>query len=53
MLAVLCGEKNFKRRRQLFPYTFFYYCCVGFCGKSCAEEEDEPVVYGSSSFSCV
>jgi len=24
MLAVLCGKKNLKRRRQLTPYTFFY-----------------------------
>jgi hypothetical protein len=46
----LCGKRNFKRRRRLSPYTFFYQCCVAFCGRSCAEEEDEAVVYVSSSF---
>jgi hypothetical protein len=45
-----CGKRNFKRRRQLFTYTFFYQCCVAFCGKSCAEEEDGSIVYSSSSF---
>jgi len=49
MLTVLCGERDFARRRQLFPYTFFYQCCVAFREKSCAEEEDEPVAQGSSS----
>jgi len=29
MLTVrLCGERDFGRRRRLFPYTFFYHCWV-------------------------
>jgi len=23
----LCGKRNFKRRREQSPYTFFYHCC--------------------------
>jgi len=44
----LCGKRNFKRRRQLTPYTFFYLQDVPevywetrsnmFCGCMCVEE---------------
>ena len=49
-VGMLCGKRNFARRRRFFPYTFFYQCCVAFCGKSCAEEEDRSVAQSSSSF---
>jgi hypothetical protein len=47
--VVVVWEENFRRRRQLFPYTFFYQCFVAFCGKSCAEEEDGLVAQVFSS----
>jgi len=27
-----CGKRNFRRRRQHFPYTFFYHVVGALCG---------------------
>ncbi len=40
----LCGKTNFGRRRQLSPYTFFYFVFAGFSsGPSVAFVVDELV----------
>jgi len=31
-VSELCGKRNFKRRRRLIPYTFFYYVADAFSG---------------------